>query len=110
MAHLVSETKLVNSCCRVTTTDNGSCIGLSQSLCYSDGTCCQGRILEYAHRSVPYNGLSGLYSLSIQSCGLGSDIASLSVCGHVGNIIYLNLNRSIDRVGEISDGYGINRQ
>ena len=36
---------------------------------YRDGTLCsESRVLEYAHRSVPYNGLCGLHSFCVELC------------------------------------------
>ena len=100
MAHLVSETKLVYSCCGVTAADDGGSICFSQSFRYSDSTFCQNRVLEYTHRSVPNNSLSCLSSLCEQFCRFRSDIQADLVSRDILNINIVNRDLSIDRVRE----------
>ncbi len=108
MGHLVAEAKLVYGCRRVTAADDRGSIRLCQSLCDSDGSCCKRRILEYAHRSVPYDRLCVLHRVSKQRRRLRPDVTALSVCGHLISIINLYLYGCVDRVREIRDGYGVN--
>ena len=110
MGHLIAEAELVNSRCGITAADNGGSIRLSKSLRNSDGSLCQNRIFEYAHRSVPHYGLSALYSLSELFCCLGSDIQSHHISRNRIRCAYAYFDLSIDRVREGLCAYSVNRK
>ena len=101
MAHLVTKSKLVYCCCRIAAADDGCCIGICQSFCYCDRTCCQCRVFEYTHWSVPNNCFCCFYCICIQSCCFFSDIHSFFVNRDIIYRYVLYFDRSIDRVREI---------
>src|SRR5699024_583202 len=100
VAHLIAESKLVNCSCGVAAADNGGSVCLSQSFGNCDSAFCKNRVLEYAHRSVPYNCLGCLCSLCVCFCGLRSDIQSESVCRNSVAVYILNVDLCINGVRE----------
>ena len=111
MAHLVSKTKLVNSCCGIAAADDGCSLSLSQSL--SDSLCAlsKDRVLENAHRSVPDNCLSSSNCLSIELFGLGTDIHAHLVSGDRCDVNDLCCDgRIIDRIREVVSDDCIDRE
>ena len=110
MGHLIAEAELVNSSCGIAAANDGGSIRLSKSLRNSDGSLCQNRVLEYAHRSVPNNSLGGLYSLCKLFCRLGSDVQSKHICRDRICRTYGHIDVSVDRVREGLGTYGVNRK
>ena len=100
MAHLIAESKLVNCSCRVAAADNGSSVCLSQGFGNCDSAFCKNRVLEYAHRSVPYNCLGCLGSFCVCFCSLRSDIQSESVCRDSVTVYIIHIDLCVDGVRE----------
>ena len=74
MCHLVTISKLVNSCCRISTTDD--CYSICVGKCFCDCLCSISEFwhLEASHWSVPYNCLRRFNSISEHLSCLRSDI------------------------------------
>ena len=110
MAHLICKAELVHCRCGVTAADDRCCIRISQRLCYSNRTFCKDRVLKYAHRTVPYNCLSGFHSICIEFCCLCTDIQPHLICRDCVGGNYLHCDLSVDRVREICSDRGVYRE
>ena len=104
----VCEAELFASCCGVTAAYDGDCFGFSESFCYSDGTLCESGVFEYAHRSVPNNGLCVLDSVSKESSGLFADVETHLVCGNCAGVNGFNSDFCVDGVREVCCDHGVN--
>ena len=96
----ICKAQLLASCCGVAAADDGDRLGVSQSLCYGDGTLCEGGVLKYAHRTVPDNGLGSLSGISEENAGLLADIQTHHISGDLIGVNDLNIDVSIDGIGE----------
>ena len=110
MGHLVREAQLVNSCRTVAAADDRCCRCLSQRFSYCNRTFCQDRILEYAHRSVPDNGLGRLHCICIQLGRLRTDIQTFFVSRNLVSVNYFYLNLGINRIRKTGSNGRVNRQ
>ena len=107
MSDLGSEAELLAGCCGVTAAYNGNSGALCKSLCYGNGTSGKSGVLKYAHRSVPYYGLSRKNCIGEELRSLRSYVKSLLVSGDVLYVNVLDVDRSIDGIREASRNCGI---
>ena len=68
---LILEAQVTNCRCGVTTTNDGECVRVDDSLCHRAGTLSEGSNLEHANGAVPEDGLCSLNLLSEDFAGLG---------------------------------------
>src|SRR5699024_226880 len=106
MCHLVTVAELVYSCCGVAAANDCDSVCICKSFCNCLCSISELRHLEASHRSVPYNSLSCLNSLSIRLRCLRSNVKSHpSVRDFV-----LSYNLCIGVIGECVCRYSVNRK
>ena len=97
MGHLVGKAEVNNGSSRVSSANNSSSIGISKRLSYRDGSLCKSGILKYAHRAVPYHGLSRLDLVCEKLSSLISDIKTHPVGRNLVGVYDLDIDSGVDR-------------
>ena len=99
---LILEAQVTNCRCGVTTTNDGECVRVDDSLCHRAGTLSEGSNLEHANGAVPEDGLCSLNLLSEDFAGLGANVQALSLCAELATGQVLNgANLGVSVCGEV---------
>ena len=110
MGHLVAEPQLVDGCSGVTAADDGNGIGVCQCLRNGKGAFCGGRVLEDAHGTVP-DDRSGFGDFFCEDLGgLRTDVEAHAVGRDGVGVNDIDIDGSVDRIGEGLRDDGVERK